>query len=71
MESGLTDDSISAADPALHSIPVIGSIFRPGSSYLMTYQLLCLALDDLTRMHKVVKAAYGTDENNLQQTSIQ
>ncbi|XP_067903989.1 interferon-inducible GTPase 5-like isoform X2 [Heterodontus francisci] len=63
---------ISALELALDIIPVIGSIFGAGSSFLMTYKLLSGALDDLTEnAQRVVKAALGTDENDRHQTPIQ
>ncbi|XP_067903980.1 interferon-inducible GTPase 5-like [Heterodontus francisci] len=63
---------ISALELALDIIPVIGSIFGAGSSFLMTYKLLSGALDDLTEnAQRVVEAAFGTDENDRHQTPIQ
>ncbi|XP_078061861.1 interferon-inducible GTPase 5-like [Mustelus asterias] len=63
---------ISGLELALDIIPVVGSIFGAGSSFLMTYKLLCGALDDLTEnARRVVKAAFGTGENDPEQTSIQ
>ncbi|XP_043542050.1 interferon-inducible GTPase 5-like [Chiloscyllium plagiosum] len=62
--------TISAIELALDTIPVIGSIFGAGSSFLMTYKLLSGALDDLTESaQKVVAAAFGT-ENDPNQTSV-
>ncbi|XP_067852876.1 interferon-inducible GTPase 5-like isoform X1 [Heptranchias perlo] len=69
---GLAAVAISAVELALDFIPVIGSIFGAGSSFLMTYKLLNDALNDLTEnAQRVVKAAFGTDENGLHQTPIQ
>ncbi|XP_078403063.1 interferon-inducible GTPase 5-like [Cetorhinus maximus] len=59
---GVAAVAISALELALDIIPVIGSIFGAGSSFLMTYKLLSGALDDLTEnAQRVVKAAFDTD----------
>ncbi|XP_059833360.1 interferon-gamma-inducible GTPase 10-like [Hypanus sabinus] len=43
-----------------YTIPVLGSIFGTGSSFLMTYTILTNALKDLTESaERVVKVAYG------------
>ncbi|XP_038631971.1 interferon-inducible GTPase 5-like [Scyliorhinus canicula] len=53
---------MSGLEIALDIIPVVGSIFGAGSSFLMTYKLLTGVLDDLTvNAKRVVKAAFGTD----------
>ncbi|XP_062916613.1 interferon-inducible GTPase 5-like [Mobula hypostoma] len=53
---------VSAFEVGLYSIPVIGSIFGAGSSFLMTYAILTDALKDLTDSAvRVVKVAYGID----------
>ncbi|XP_038631329.1 interferon-inducible GTPase 5-like [Scyliorhinus canicula] len=53
---------ISGLEIALDIIPVVGSIFGAGSSFLMTYKLLTGVLDDLTvNAKRVVTAAFGTD----------
>ncbi|XP_078391594.1 interferon-inducible GTPase 5-like [Cetorhinus maximus] len=63
---GVAAVAISALELALDIIPVIGSIFGAGSSFLMTYKLLIDVLNDLTEnAQRVVKAAF-----DLQQTSI-
>ncbi|XP_043560283.1 interferon-inducible GTPase 5-like [Chiloscyllium plagiosum] len=63
--------TISAIELTVCFIPVIGSIFGVGSSFLMTYKLLSAALDDLTESaQKVVAAAFGT-KNDPNQTSAQ
>ncbi|XP_072450921.1 interferon-inducible GTPase 5-like [Chiloscyllium punctatum] len=63
--------TVSAIELALDTIPVIGSIFGAGSSFLVTYKLLSAALDDLTETaQKVVIAAFGT-ENDPNQKSVQ
>ncbi|XP_078392370.1 interferon-inducible GTPase 5-like [Cetorhinus maximus] len=63
---GVAALAISALELALDGIPVIGSIFGAGSSFLMTYKLLIDVLNDLTEnAQRVVKAAF-----DLQQTSI-
>ncbi|XP_067852866.1 interferon-inducible GTPase 5-like [Heptranchias perlo] len=54
--------AISVAEAVLNFIPVIGSIFGAGSSFLMTKHLLNDALNELTEnAQRVVKAAFGTD----------
>ncbi|XP_067852873.1 interferon-inducible GTPase 5-like [Heptranchias perlo] len=59
---GVTAVAISVVEVVLYFIPVIGSIFGAGSSFLMTYKLLNDALNDLTEnAQRVVKAAFGTD----------
>ncbi|XP_072361123.1 interferon-inducible GTPase 5-like [Scyliorhinus torazame] len=63
---------ISVLELALDIVPVVGSIFGAGSSFLMTYKLLTGALDDLTgNAKRVVKTAFGIDENDPEQTSTQ
>ncbi|XP_038631483.1 interferon-inducible GTPase 5-like [Scyliorhinus canicula] len=53
---------ISVLEITLDIIPVVGSIFGAGSSFLMTYKLLTGVLDNLTvNAEKVVTAAFGTD----------
>ncbi|XP_067903978.1 interferon-inducible GTPase 5-like isoform X2 [Heterodontus francisci] len=72
LQWGAAAVTISVLELALDIIPVIGSIFGAGSSFLMTYKLLSGALDDLTEnAQRVVKAAFGTDENDRHQTPIQ
>uniref|UniRef100_UPI00398F827D interferon-inducible GTPase 5-like n=1 Tax=Pristiophorus japonicus TaxID=55135 RepID=UPI00398F827D len=57
----LTAATISAIELVVDHIPVIGSIFGAGSSFLMTYKLLTGVLEDLTEnAQRVVKAAFGT-----------
>ncbi|XP_072914681.1 interferon-inducible GTPase 5-like [Hemitrygon akajei] len=59
---GTTAVVISAVEIGLDFIPVIGSIFGAGSSFLMTYTMLTDALKDLTESaERVVKVAYGID----------
>ncbi|XP_072914600.1 interferon-inducible GTPase 5-like isoform X2 [Hemitrygon akajei] len=59
---GATVVAISALEFGLDFIPVIGSIFGAGSSFLMTYTILTDALKDLTESaQRVVKVAYGID----------
>ncbi|XP_062916592.1 interferon-inducible GTPase 5-like [Mobula hypostoma] len=54
--------TVSALEFALDFVPVIGSIFGAGSSFLMTYKILSAALKDLTEnAERVVKAAFETD----------
>ncbi|XP_072126537.1 interferon-inducible GTPase 5-like [Mobula birostris] len=54
--------AISALEVGLASIPVIGSIFGAGSSFLMTYTILTDALKDLTESAvRVLKFAYDID----------
>ncbi|XP_060688140.1 interferon-inducible GTPase 5-like [Hemiscyllium ocellatum] len=54
--------TISAIELSLDFIPVIGSIFGAGSSFLMTYKFLHGVLDDLTENAKrVVQAAFDSD----------
>ncbi|XP_072126550.1 interferon-inducible GTPase 5-like isoform X1 [Mobula birostris] len=51
--------ALSAMEVGLFSIPVIGSIFGAGSSFLMTYKMLTVALKDLTEnAYKVMKFAF-------------
>ncbi|XP_062915873.1 uncharacterized protein LOC134352545 [Mobula hypostoma] len=58
---GATVVAISALEFGLDFIPVIGSIFGAGSSFLMTYTILTDALKDLTdSAERVVKVAYDT-----------
>ncbi|XP_072361101.1 interferon-inducible GTPase 5-like [Scyliorhinus torazame] len=65
---GLASATISAVELAFNNIPIIGSIFGAGSSFLVTYKLLTGALDDLTENAKrVVKAALGIDKNAPEQ----
>ncbi|XP_038630623.1 interferon-inducible GTPase 5-like [Scyliorhinus canicula] len=62
---GLASATISAVELVFNNIPIIGSIFGAGSSYLMTYKLLSCALDDLTENAKrVMNVAFGTDLND-------
>ncbi|XP_062916585.1 interferon-inducible GTPase 5-like isoform X2 [Mobula hypostoma] len=54
--------AVSAVEIALHHVPVIGSIFGAGSSFLMTYKILSAALKDLTEnAERVGKVAFKTD----------
>ncbi|XP_072913683.1 interferon-inducible GTPase 5-like [Hemitrygon akajei] len=54
--------TVSALEFALDFVPVIGSIFGAGSSFLMTYKMLSAALKDLTEnAERVVKVAFETD----------
>ncbi|XP_051878090.1 interferon-inducible GTPase 5-like [Pristis pectinata] len=54
--------TVSAMEFALDFVPVIGSIFGAGSSFLMTYKLLSAALKDLTESAtRVVKVAFASD----------
>ncbi|XP_062916593.1 uncharacterized protein LOC134352914 isoform X1 [Mobula hypostoma] len=54
--------TVSALEFTLDFVPVIGSIFGAGSSFLMTYKILSVALKDLTEnAKKVVKVAFETD----------
>ncbi|XP_072913771.1 interferon-inducible GTPase 5-like [Hemitrygon akajei] len=54
--------TVSALEFALDFVPVIGSIFGAGSSFLMTYKMLSAALKDLTEnADRVVKVAFETD----------
>ncbi|XP_067853458.1 interferon-inducible GTPase 5-like [Heptranchias perlo] len=70
MLRGSTVVPISAVDFARNFIPVIGSLVGAGSSCHLTYKLLNKALNDLTEnAQRVVKAAFGTDENGRHQTS--
>ncbi|XP_078067351.1 interferon-inducible GTPase 5-like isoform X2 [Mustelus asterias] len=63
---GLASATISAVELAINNIPIIGSIFGAGSSFLMTYKLLSDALDDLTEnARNVVKVAFR-GENELE-----
>ncbi|XP_072913682.1 interferon-inducible GTPase 5-like [Hemitrygon akajei] len=57
-----TAAAISAVEFALHHVPVIGSIFGAGSSFLMTYKILSDALKELTESAEtVVKVFSETD----------
>ncbi|XP_072127343.1 interferon-inducible GTPase 5-like [Mobula birostris] len=57
---GATAVALSALEFGLYSIPVIGSIFGAGSSFLMTYKILTNALEDLTESaERVMKFAFG------------
>ncbi|XP_060688565.1 interferon-inducible GTPase 5-like [Hemiscyllium ocellatum] len=61
---GAAAATISVIEITLDIIPVIGSIFGAGSSFLVTYKLLSDALDDLTESaQKVVTAAFGTEND--------
>ncbi|XP_072914591.1 interferon-inducible GTPase 5-like isoform X3 [Hemitrygon akajei] len=52
--------AVSILEGGLYSIPIIGSIFGAGSSFLMTYNLLTNALKDLTEnAETVMKFAFG------------
>ncbi|XP_072913777.1 interferon-inducible GTPase 5-like [Hemitrygon akajei] len=54
--------NVSALEFALDFVPVIGSIFGAGSSFLMSYKILSAALNDLTEnAERVVKVAFETD----------
>ncbi|XP_072913680.1 interferon-inducible GTPase 5-like [Hemitrygon akajei] len=54
--------TVSALEFTLDFVPVIGSIFGAGSSFLMTYKILKAALKDLTEnAERVVKVAFETD----------
>ncbi|XP_072127338.1 interferon-inducible GTPase 5-like [Mobula birostris] len=53
---------VSGVEIALHHVPVIGSIFGAGSSFLMTYKILSAALKNLTEnAERVGKVAFKTD----------
>ncbi|XP_072913772.1 interferon-inducible GTPase 5-like [Hemitrygon akajei] len=57
-----TAAAISAVEFALHHVPVIGSIFGAGSSFLMTYKILSDALKELTESaERMVKFVSKTD----------
>ncbi|XP_059833362.1 interferon-inducible GTPase 5-like [Hypanus sabinus] len=59
---GTTTAAVSLLEIALHHVPVIGSIFGAGSSFLMTLKILSCALDDLREnAERVVKVAFETD----------
>ncbi|XP_062917410.1 interferon-inducible GTPase 5-like [Mobula hypostoma] len=59
---GVAVVTVSALEFALDFVPVIGSIFGAGSSFLMTYKILSAALKDLTEnAETVVKVAFETD----------
>ncbi|XP_059833367.1 interferon-inducible GTPase 5-like isoform X2 [Hypanus sabinus] len=59
---GATSVAVSALEVGVNFIPIIGSIFGAGSSFLMTYRMLTDALKDLTESaERVVKVAYGID----------
>ncbi|XP_072125845.1 uncharacterized protein [Mobula birostris] len=59
---GAVTFAVSAVEFCIDFIPVIGSIFGAGSSFLMTYTILTDALKDLTESaERVVKVAYGID----------
>ncbi|XP_059833372.1 interferon-inducible GTPase 5-like [Hypanus sabinus] len=59
---GTTAAAVSLLEIALHHVPVIGSIFGAGSSFLMTLKMLSCALDDLREnAERVVKVAFETD----------
>ncbi|XP_072913779.1 interferon-inducible GTPase 5-like [Hemitrygon akajei] len=59
---GTTAVVVSLLEIALHHVPVIGSIFGASSSFLMTFKMLCCALDDLREnAERVVKVAFETD----------
>uniref|UniRef100_A0A4W3GJQ3 Interferon-inducible GTPase 5-like n=1 Tax=Callorhinchus milii TaxID=7868 RepID=A0A4W3GJQ3_CALMI len=54
--------AISALELALDFVPVVASLFRAGSSFILTYKLLNAALDDLVKNAKsVVKVAFDTN----------
>ncbi|XP_060688331.1 uncharacterized protein LOC132820326 [Hemiscyllium ocellatum] len=54
--------SFSILETIIYFVPVLGSIFGAGSSFLMTYKLLSVGLEDLTECaHKVVKTAFGIE----------
>ncbi|XP_062916588.1 interferon-inducible GTPase 5-like [Mobula hypostoma] len=54
--------TVSALEFALDFVPVLGSIFGAGSSFLMTYKILSAALKDLTDIAgRVMKVAFETD----------
>ncbi|XP_051878087.1 interferon-inducible GTPase 5-like [Pristis pectinata] len=54
--------TVSALEFALDFVPVIGSIFGAGSSFLMTYKILSAALKDLTESAEgVVKVAFASE----------
>ncbi|XP_048460914.1 interferon-inducible GTPase 5-like [Rhincodon typus] len=68
---GVAAVTISAIELALDIIPVVGSIFGAGSSFLMTYKLLNAVLHDLAEnAQRVVTAAFRS-ENHPNQTSVQ
>ncbi|XP_048400887.1 interferon-inducible GTPase 5-like [Stegostoma tigrinum] len=68
---GVAAVTISAIELALDIIPVVGSIFGAGSSFLMTYKLLNAALNDLAEnAQRVVEVAFGS-KNDPNQTSVQ
>ncbi|XP_072914649.1 interferon-inducible GTPase 5-like [Hemitrygon akajei] len=54
--------TVSALEFALDFVPVIGSIFGAGSSFLMTYKILSDALKNLTEnAERMVEVAFETD----------
>ncbi|XP_072913780.1 interferon-inducible GTPase 5-like [Hemitrygon akajei] len=54
--------TVSALEFVLNFVPVIGSIFGAGSSFLMTYKILSDALKNLTEnAERVVEVAFETD----------
>ncbi|XP_072125843.1 interferon-gamma-inducible GTPase 10-like [Mobula birostris] len=54
--------TVSAVEFTLDFVPVIGSIFGAGTSFLMTYKILRAALKDLTEnAERVVSIAFKTD----------
>ncbi|XP_059832516.1 interferon-inducible GTPase 5-like [Hypanus sabinus] len=58
---GVAVVTVSVLEFALDFVPVIGSIFGAGSSFLMTYKMLSDALKDLTEnAESVVKVAFET-----------
>ncbi|XP_020375743.1 interferon-inducible GTPase 5-like [Rhincodon typus] len=68
---GVAAVTISAIELALDIIPVVGSIFGAGSSFLMTYKLLNAVLHDLAEnAQRVVTVAFRS-ENDPNQTSVQ
>ncbi|XP_032886820.1 interferon-inducible GTPase 5-like [Amblyraja radiata] len=58
---GVAVVTVSALELALDIVPVIGSIFGAGSSFLMTFKILRDALKDLTESaERVVRVAFET-----------
>ncbi|XP_072914592.1 interferon-inducible GTPase 5-like [Hemitrygon akajei] len=54
--------AISAVEFAFHFVPLIGSIFGAGSSFLLIYSILTDALKDLTEdAERVMKFAFGNN----------
>ncbi|GCB68523.1 hypothetical protein scyTo_0015227 [Scyliorhinus torazame] len=72
MQWGYAALAISAVEITLDFIPVVGSLFGAGSSFVMTYKLLSFALDELAEnARRVVTAALETHESDLGQRLIQ